>query len=76
MSSAAIATVVGMMESLPAEIQEQVAEHLRDYIADLQDEARWEESFQKTQPNLIAAARRARQQIAQGQSSPMDYDQL
>jgi hypothetical protein len=76
MSSAAIATVVVMMESLPAEIQEQVAEHLRDYIADLQDEARWEESFQKTQSNLIAAARRARQQIAQGQSSPMDYDQL
>lgn len=76
MSSTAVATIVKMVESLPAEIQNQIVEHLRDYISDLQDEMLWEESFQKTQSNLIAAARRARQEIAQGQSSPMDYDQL
>jgi hypothetical protein len=76
MSSTAIANVVSMMKSLPVEVQEQVAEHLQDYINDLQDEARWEELFQKTQPNLVAAARRARQEIAQGQASPMDYNQL
>jgi hypothetical protein len=38
MSSPAIKTVVTMMELLPAELQDQVAEHLREYIADLQDE--------------------------------------
>ena len=76
MSSPAIATVVKMMESLPVEVQDRVAEHIRDYISDLGDEARWEASFQKTQANLVAAARRAKQEIARGLASPMDYDQL
>ncbi|NJR67143.1 MAG: hypothetical protein HC772_20430 [Leptolyngbyaceae cyanobacterium CRU_2_3] len=76
MSSTAIATVVKMMESLPIEIQDRVAEYVRDYISDLQDESQWEESFQKTQANLVAVARRAKQEIAQGQSTIMDYDQL
>lgn len=76
MSSTAIASVIEMMESLPTQIQEQVAEHIREYISDLQDETRWDEAFQKTQVNLVAAARRAKQEIAQGQASPMDYTQL
>ncbi|MFE1744781.1 hypothetical protein [Coleofasciculus sp. H7-2] len=76
MSSVAIATVVKIMESLPVDVQEQVAEHLREYIDDLQDEIRWNESFQRTQQNLVAAAKRAKQEIAEGQATPMDYDQL
>ncbi|MBD1930513.1 MULTISPECIES: hypothetical protein [Cyanophyceae] len=76
MSSAAIATVVKMMEFLPVDVQEQVAEHLREYIDDLQDEIRWNESFQRTQQSLIAAAKRAKQEIAEGQATVMDYDQL
>ncbi|WP_308189049.1 hypothetical protein [Nostoc mirabile] len=32
MSSAAIATVVKMMEFLSVEVQDRVAEHLREYI--------------------------------------------
>lgn len=76
MASTAISTVVKMMESLPVEIQERVAEYLREYVSDLQDEVRWDASFQKTQNNLIAAARRAKQEIAEGQASAMDYDQL
>lgn len=76
MSSAAVTTIVKMVESLPDDLQERVAEHLRDYIADLEDEARWESSFNKTQNSLIAAARRAKQEIAEGQSTPMDYEQL
>ena len=35
MSSAAIATVVKMMESLPIEVQESIVEHLREYIDEL-----------------------------------------
>lgn len=76
MSSEAIATVVRMMESLPEGAQERVAEHLRDYIQDLQDELQWDISFQKTQYQLIAAARKARKQIAESKSEPMDYDRL
>lgn len=76
MSSEAIATVVRMMESLPEGAQERVAEHLRDYIQDLQDELQWDISFQKTRYQLIAAARKARQQIADSKSEPMDYDRL
>ena len=76
MSSTAITTVVKMLESLPIDIQNRVAEHLREYISDLQDEARWEESFQRTQESLVAAARRAKQEIAEGQARAMDYEQL
>lgn len=76
MSSEAIATVVRMMESLPEGAQERIAEHLRDYIQDLQDELQWDISFQKTRYQLIAAARKARQQIADSKSEPMDYDRL
>ncbi|WP_348232991.1 hypothetical protein [Trichocoleus sp. DQ-U1] len=76
MSSAAIATLLKMMESLPVDVQEQVAEHLREYIYDLQDENRWNESFQRTEQKLVAAAKRAKQEIAEGQATVMDYDQL
>jgi hypothetical protein len=76
MSSAAIATIVKMVESLPDELQEKGVEHIRDYIADLEDEKRWDTSFQRTQDNLVAAARKAKQEIAAGQSVPMDYEQL
>ena len=76
MSSATIATVMKMMESLPESAQQQVAERLREYIADLQDELQWDGLFQRTQPQLVDRARQARQQIAQGEAKPLDYDQL
>lgn len=76
MSSSAIATVIKMMESLPEVVQDKVVEHLREYLEDLQDELQWDKSFQKTQQQLIAAAQRAKQEIAQGHAKPMDYDQL
>jgi hypothetical protein len=76
MSSPAIATIVKMVESLPDNLQAQVADHVRDYIADLVDERLWEQSFQRTEDNLIAAARQAKQEIAAGLAVPMDYEQL
>jgi hypothetical protein len=76
MSSPAITTIVKMVESLPDNLQEQVAEHVRDYIADLADEQLWDTSFKRTQDNLIAAARQAKQEIAAGLAVPMDYEQL
>ena len=76
MSSTAIATVTKIMESLPETAQDQVVEHLREYLEDLRDELQWDTLFKKTQPQLIAAARRARKEIAEGLAQPMDYDQL
>ena len=74
MTSTAIATVTRMMESLPEPAQDQMVAHLREYLADLQDEVRWDTLFKETQPQLIAAARRARQEIAQGLAKPMDSE--
>ena len=76
MSSTAIATVIKMMESLPEPVQDQVVDHLREYLEDLQDELQWDTLFKKTQPQLIAAARRAKKEIAEGLAQPMDYGQL
>ncbi|NES20029.1 MAG: hypothetical protein F6K41_14135 [Symploca sp. SIO3E6] len=76
MSEENIATVVKLLESLPDAQQEKTIEHLREYIADLEDELQWKQSFRKTQHKLVAAAKLAKQQIAQGQGEEMDYDQL
>jgi DNA-binding transcriptional regulator GbsR (MarR family) len=76
MSSPAISTVVKIMESLPESAQNRVLEHLREYIQDLEEELKWEQSFKKTESNLIAAAKRAKQEIAEGLSKPMNYDEL
>ena len=76
MASNAITTITQMIETLPESLQDQVVEHLREYIAELQDELRWEASFNRTQDQLIAAARRAKQEIAEGKAEPMDLDQL
>ena len=76
MASNAITTMTQMMETLPEPQQNQVVEHLREYIAELQDELRWEASFNRTQEQLIAAARRAKQEIAEGKAEPMDLDRL
>ena len=76
MSSAAITTIVKMVESLPDNLQERVADRIREYIADLEDEVKWESSFERTRPKLVAAARQAKQEIAAGKSVPMDYDSL
>ena len=76
MASNAITTMTQMMETLPEALQNQVVEHLREYIAELEDELRWEASFNRTQEQLIAAARQAKQEIAAGKAEPMDLDRL
>jgi hypothetical protein len=76
MTSPAITTIIKMVESLPEDLQERIAENIREFIADLEDEKRWDASFKQTQDNLVAAARQAKQEIAAGQSVPIDYDKL
>jgi hypothetical protein len=40
-----------------------VVEHLREYIEALLDDLKWNYSFKQTQPKLIKAAQRAKQEI-------------
>ena len=49
---------------------------IKNKNADFEDELQWDQSFQKNQSKLVAAAKLAKQQIAQGQAQPMDYEQL
>ena len=76
MSSPAINTVIKMMESLSEEEQDKIVEHLREYIQDLQDEQKWNESLNKSQNKLVATAKLAKQQIAEGKAQQMNYDKL
>jgi hypothetical protein len=76
MTSAAIATITKMLESLPEEAQERVLEHLREYIQDLQDDLIWDALFKRTQDQLVAVARWARAEIAMGRAEPMDFERL
>ena len=69
-------TVTKMMESLPDATQERVTEHLREYILDLQDEMQWQQNYQDSQQSLVQAAQLAKQQIANGKSEPMNYENL
>jgi hypothetical protein len=76
MSSAAITTVVTILESLPANVQARVVEHLSEYLMDLRDEAEWDGQFERTQSALASAARRAKEQSAEGLARPLNDDQL
>jgi len=64
------------MESLPVSLQERVTDHLREYINDLQDEIKWDNSFAKSQSKLVAAARIAKQEIAEGKAVVLEFNQL
>ncbi len=57
-------------------MQERVTDHLREYINDLQDEIKWDNSFAKSQSKLVAAARIAKQEIAEGKAVVLDFNQL
>ena len=76
MASAPTMTIMKMLETLPEQLQDRVVEHVRDYIEDLRDEARWNESFSKTQDTLVGAARLAREEIAEGKASLLDVEEL
>jgi hypothetical protein len=76
MTSTAIVTITKMMEALPESVQEQAVEHLRDFIAEMQDESEWDTLFERTSDQLVAAARKAKEEIAAGKAKPMDYDEL
>lgn len=74
--SKASETAVKMIESLPAKVQERVVEELRNLVEEARDEERWHDLFERRKTGLVAAARKARKEIAAGKASDMDYDKL
>ena len=74
--SYSIETVIKMMESLPELAKNKVAEQLRIYIEELNDDIHWDSLIDKSQKNLIEAAQQAKKEIAQGKAIPMDIYKL
>jgi hypothetical protein len=69
-------TMMKMIESLPEPVQERALEHMQQYIEDIRDELKWNESFGNSQDKIIEAARRAREEILQGKATPMNVEAL
>lgn len=74
MTSTEITTMVKMMEGLPNSTQARLVEYVRAYLANLEDEALWDEQFARTQNQLKAAAQKARQEIKADRAKPMDTE--
>ena len=56
MVTPAVNTIIKMIEQLPESDQEKVVEHLREYLAALEDEEMWNRPFAKSQEELVYAA--------------------
>lgn len=76
MVSPALTTILKMIENLPEDRQNLLANHLREYLADIEDEEQWDEVFGRTQDTLAYHTHEAARQIAEGKSEPMDFDRL
>lgn len=69
-------TIIKMIESLPEDQQEKIAEHLREYIEDLDDEIKWDITFKNTQSELSDIAKKVKIDIAEGKTEGFDYEKL
>ena len=69
-------TAIKLLERLPEEAQVLVLEALRHLVAEANDDAHWDELFGQSQNLLAAAARNARAEVAAGNATPMDFDEL
>jgi len=73
---AATETILKMIEPLPEETKNRIVDELRIMVSEISDEAIWQEQFSRTEQGLIDAAKRAKQEIADGLAKPMEYDKL
>ena len=73
--SKATETAVKLLESLPEETQDTIIEALRQLVHEAQDEAQWNQQFQNRE-GLMAAARKARADVAASKATNMNYEQL
>ena len=76
MRSATLITITKMIESLPKDKQEQVLNHLYEYITELYDEIKWDLLFKNSQEELSKIAKQVRKEIAECKIEDFDYDKL
>lgn len=76
MSKETLLLIEEMLAPLPEHRQQQVIEHLREYLAEIQSEERWEQLDQDYAPKLEKMAQRAKQQISEGIARPMNLNDL
>ena len=76
MTNATITTLLKMIESLPKDQQERVVEHLREYLADLEERNQWDRLFLKSQEDLSRLAKKVKQKVADGEAQDFDYERL
>lgn len=69
-------TLLRMVESLPESVQERILAEVQDFLEDMKDQGEWDAQFSSTQSVLASAARRVREEIAKGGSSPFDHERL
>jgi hypothetical protein len=74
--SKATETATKMIESLPESVQDRVVEELRLLVEDVREEAKWDALIESKKSGLVAAARKARKEIAAGKATDMDFDKL
>ena len=66
-----------MIESFPEAVQEGVVEELRTLVEDARDKTtKWDDLIAKKKDGLVAAARSARKETAEGKATDMDFDKL
>lgn len=76
MPSTTMTTIIKMIELLPENQQENIAARLRECIADLEDEIRWDNKFRDTQSELSKIAKKVRKEISEGKTEGFDYEKL
>jgi hypothetical protein len=74
--SKATETAAKMIESLPDAVQERVVDELRALVEDARDEAKWDDLIARKKDGLVAAARKARKEMAADKATDMDFDKL
>jgi len=65
-----------MLESLPENKQEQVLNHLYNYITELQGEIKWDLLFKNSEKEISRIAREVKEEIKKGNIEDFDYDRL
>lgn len=65
-----------MVQSLPESLQVGVLEELEKIVAEKRDEVEWNIQFEGKQDQLIAAAKKVKEQIIAGKVQEMDYEKL
>ena len=69
-------TIAKMVQSLPESLQIVVLEELKEIVAEKIDDVEWNMQFEQKQDQLIAAAKKVKEQIATGKVEEMDYEKL